>query len=190
MAGWIDELEDALVSEFECVGDLSVPGSIDRHDNTRKKQQGLFQTVGKEGTLSAILLAERFILNFELEFYGNSQAMRSSIKDALADMTITERLIRTVQDPAAYQAVNQSHARPKNRVGGLPRDEARQFFRAHWTRLLNLDKGRLDRLDKDILDARRTNIRTAEKDYIVLQQIALGITPQPPDKARGAGLDL
>jgi len=80
-----DRLRDALLSAFECEVDLSAPGSIDRHDNARKKQQGLFQSVGKEGAFSAILLAEWLILNSELEFYGNSQAMRTSIKDALAE---------------------------------------------------------------------------------------------------------
>ena len=68
---------------------------------------------------------------------------------------------------------------------GLPRDEARQFFKSHRTRLLNLDKGRLDKLDKQIIDARRANMRTAEKSYIALQQAALGIAPDPPAPSRG-----
>ena len=190
MAGWIDKLEFALASEFEYVRDLGAPGAVQRHKDVRACQCDLFRDLGKNGTISDIISAEKSLLAFELAYYANSKAMKGSLEDALFDLAITEKLVQTIQNPASYKAVDESHARPRNRVGGLPRDEARQFFKSHWTRLLNQDKARLDLIDKQIIDARRANIRTAEKQYEAMQQIALGITPQPPDKARGAGLGI
>jgi hypothetical protein len=42
---------------------------------------------------------------------------------------------------------------------------------------LNQDKARLDLIDKQTVDARRANIRIARKQYIALQQTALGLYP-------------
>ena len=189
MAGWIDEIEDALVREFECVSDLGAPGALDRHRPSREAQRDLFNAIGKDGDIGDILLAEKTLLAFEKIYYANSRAMRGSLDEALTDLAIAERLITTIHNLAAYRIVDSSHARKRNRLNGLPRDEARQFFRSHGTRLLNLDKGRLDRLDKQIIDARRANMRTAETTYIRMQQAALGITPDPlgPSCGRGAG---
>ena len=39
-----------------------------------------------------------------------------------------------------------------------------------------------------MIEQRQTNIRIAEKQYNALQQSALGLYPEPPDKARGTGL--
>ena len=190
MAGWIDKLEFALASEFEYVRDLGALGAVQRHKDVRVRQRDLFRDVGKNGTISDILAAEKSLLAFELAYYANSKAMKGSLDSSLHELSACERMLRKVQQPNIYKDVNDDHSLPRNRVGGLPRDEARQFFKSHWTRLLNQDKGRLDRLDKDIIDVRRANMRTAEKQYIAMQQIALGITPQPPDKARGAGLGI
>jgi hypothetical protein len=106
MNGSINNLEDAVVREFECVRDLRVPGSIDRYDKAKNRQRQLF----------------------------------------------------------------------------------RQFFKSHRTRLLSQDKAQLDLIDKQTVDARRTIIRIARKHSIALQQMALGLSPEQPDKARGAGL--
>ena len=190
MAGWIDKLEFALASEFEYVRDLGAPGAVQRHKDVRACQCDLFRDLGKNGTISDIISAEKSLLAFELAYYANSKAMKGSLDSSLHELSACERMLRKVQQPNIYKDVNDDHSLPRNRVGGLPRDEARQFFKSHWTRLLNQDKGRLDRLDKDIIDVRRANMRTAEKQYIAMQQIALGITPQPPDKARGAGLGI
>lgn len=190
MAGWINKLEFALASEFECVRDLGAPGAVQRHKDVRERQRDLFRDVGKEGTISDILSAEKSLLAFELAYYANSKAMKGSLDSSLHEMAACERMLRKVQQPSIYKDVNDDHSLPRNRIGGLPRDEARQFFKSHWARLLNQDKARLDLTDKKIIDARRANMRMAEKQYITLQQIALGIIPEPPDKARGAGLGI
>ena len=188
MTGWIDKLEDALVREFESVSDLGVPGALERNKAARTDQRDIFRTIASEGGLDDLLLAERTLLAFELTHYANSKAMSGSLTEALSDLTITQTLVETILDPSAYRAIDASHLRGKNRLNGLPRDEARQFFRSHGTRLLNLDKGRLDKLDKQIIDARRANMRTAEKSYIALQKTALGIEPQPLEQSRGRGV--
>ena len=185
MAGWIADFQDALVVAFECVSDLGAPGALDRHKTARSKQRDLFRAIGGNGSLEDILTAERNLLAFERTHYANSKAMSGSLTDALTDLGIAQKLTSTIHDPSAYSAIDRSHAREKNRLNGLPRDEARQFFKSHRTRLLNLDKGRLDKLDKQIIDARRANMRTAEKSYIALQQAALGIAPDPPAPSRG-----
>lgn len=190
MTGWIVELERALLSEFETISDLGAAGALKQHKTARISQAELFWSVGKNGEITDILLAKKFIQNFELVYYANSKAMKGSIEASLTELAACERMLTKVQQPSIYKDVNDDHSLPRNRVGGLPRDEARQFFKSHWARLLNQDKSRLDRLDKDIIDARRANIRTAEKHYIALQQIALGITPEPPDKSRGAGMGI
>ncbi|HEX7072465.1 MAG TPA: hypothetical protein VF226_00335 [Hyphomicrobiaceae bacterium] len=64
---------------------------------------------------------------------------------------------------------------PKSRIGGLPRDAARQFFASHNARLLNADKSRLTETEKRIVEARRHNIRIASMSYMSLQENALGV---------------
>jgi hypothetical protein len=149
----------------------------------------MFQTIGGDGSLEGIWTAEKNLLAFELTRYANSKAMSGSLTEALSDLTITQTLVETILDPSAYRAIDASHLRGKNRLNGLPRDEARQFFRSHGTRLLNLDKGRLDKLDKQIIDARRANMRTTEKSYIALQKAALDIEPKPLAQSRGRGVE-
>ena len=77
-----------------------------------------------------------------------------------------------------------THRSRKRRSGGLPLDEAREFFKSHNGRLINLDKGILSDEEKELIDIRRANIRKAGKMYIALQQQALCITPPRKDRGR------
>ena len=72
----------------------------------------------------------------------------------------------------------------KNQIGGLPRDQARQFFISHQTRLRNLGKGRMEESERALLSIRAGNIKTAETVYKELQQQALGIKDKPRSGAR------
>ena len=96
------------------------------------------------------------------------------------------RLLEKVRSPESYRSVDEEHTTRKRRSGGLPLDEAREFFKSHNSRLLNLDKAILSDEEKGLIDIRRANIRKAGKMYISLQQQALGITP--PRKDRGHSL--
>jgi len=75
----------------------------------------------------------------------------------------------------------------KSRRHGLPDDDARKASRGHMTRLINLDRGRLDEVERAILAQRRANIKVAENAYIALQQAALGIAPKT---GKDQGMDL
>ena len=109
--------------------------------------------------------------------------------DRLRELKIAERHLELVNDPAQYRLIDEAHSLPKRRVGGLPKDEARLFFGSQATRLLNQDKSRLDRQEKQIIDARKQNMRTAARLYEARQRQALGLEPAP-GKNRGQGMEM
>lgn len=71
--------------------------------------------------------------------------------------------------------MNNDYQTHKSLVGGLPIDEARQFFQSNKNRLLNWDKARLDESEKSVLEARKENMQAAQTIYIGLQRKALGL---------------
>ena len=142
---------------------------------TRADQRAALLEISREGEIEHILEAEKILLVQEQEHLAGSQAMASSLDNAIKELDAALSTLERVRDPDAYQSVADSFSLDKNRVGGLPRDEARQFFRSHLARLGNLDKGRLSDSERDVLKARMFNIRTAEHQYRKLQEQALGI---------------
>jgi hypothetical protein len=168
--------EDGLMTE---VG-RTPPAELLRE--TRKELLEHVKAVGKSGDLDAILAVERSFLQNDLDRHANSTAMTNSLKTALAELDAAEALHNKVQDPAAYKATDEDHSLPRNRVGGLPKDQARQFFSSHAARLLNQDKSRLEPEEKRLVDARKGNMRAGEKVYAALQREALGLAPEPGPK--------
>ena len=160
----------------------SRPGRSAR--SSRALIQDYLDEARQSGDVGVILDAEGEIIRYELQRHANSQAMRTSLEASLAEHAVATGLLETVRDPGAYRQVDAAHRLPRNRIGGVPRDEARQFFRSHAARLLNQDKSRLDESEKRVLDRRRLNMRHAEKLYAALQERALGIDP---DRDRGVG---
>ncbi|MGK2742264.1 hypothetical protein ACSHT0_15370 [Tepidicaulis sp. LMO-SS28] len=157
----------------------------------RREILDLVKEVGRSGDLNAILAAERRFLENDRAEYANSRAMRSSLDVALGELKIAERHLELVNDPAQYRLIDEAHSLPKRRVGGLPKDEARLFFGSHATRLLNQDKSRLDRQEKQIIDARKQNMRTAAKLYEARQRQALGLEPAPgKNRGRNPGMEM
>ncbi len=143
--------------------------------------------IGKSGDLGLILAVEKRFLENDLAEYANSSAMKRSLDTALAELGSADRHVAMVDDPARYRAVDEAHSLPKNRKGGLPYDEARQFFSSHAARLLNMDKSRLDSEEKKVVEIRKQNMRAADKLYADRQRKALGIEAAP---AKGHGLGL
>jgi hypothetical protein len=131
--------------------------------------------VGRGGDLSLIVATERAIVEGDLSRYANSQAMAGSLKTALNEIAVVERHIGIVDDPDKFSAVNQAYSLPKNRKKGLPFDEARQALVSHFARLNNLDKSRLGNEEKQIIDARESNMFQAGKLYAERQAKTLGI---------------
>ena len=147
------------------------------HEVQRRLSQAL-QKVGASGDLETILLAESLIVDNERVHYADTPAMESSLDNALFEIEVALELVGKVQDPEAYRTVDDSHRLPRNRIGGLPKDEARQFFKSHRSRLENLEKARLMGIDKELIVARKKNLGGARASYIELQENALA-NPDP-----------
>lgn len=133
------------------------------------------KSVGKSGDIGAIVSTEKMLLQNDLDRHTNSRAMKTSLEGGLKELQAAETSLHLVQNPALYRAVDESHGHPKSRVGPLPKDAVRQFFKSHAARLLNQDKSRLEEDEKKIVDARKDNMRAAERIYAVLQRQALGL---------------
>ena len=111
----------------------------------------------------------------DLDRYSNSKPMVDSLKAALNEFAVIERQLGMVDKAEQYKPVDAAYSLPKSRSKGLPMDEARQSFRSHSARLGNLDKSRLDDTEKQIIDARRAALSTAERYYIKRQARTLGV---------------
>lgn len=181
-----DKLFGLLLLEEGLVEDRDKTPVALKLRRTREVMARHLGQIGKSGDLDLIVATEKAILQNDLDRYANSAAMKTSLTTALTELATTERHIAIVDDPAAYRLVDESHSLPKNRKGGLPRDEARQFFASHAARLLNQDKSRLDPEEKRIIDLRKQNMRNAEKLYATRQGKTLGIDPER-SKGRNKG---
>lgn len=174
---FIDRLTRRFVNEKTLVDARDrTPDALGLAD-VRAMIEDNIQAIGQGGDLTEILKAERLFLENDLGRYANSKAMTSSLRTALAELAAAERHAAVVDDPGRYRAIDESHSLPKNRVGGVPKDEARQFFKSHAARLLNQDKSRLDPEEKKILDRRKANMRLAEDIYAARQRRTLGLKP-------------
>ena len=190
MAGLIDKLLGATVAKygFALERQTSVAGL--GYEAAGMQQLSQVKSIGKSNSIDDILTAEFYLMALERENLANSPAMRRSLDMAVAEIKILQKMVERVREPETYQKIDLDHERPKDRTGPLPNDSGRQIFRSHLARLLNQDKAPLDLIDKKIIDARRANMRVAEKAYIALQHTALGIAPAPPNKRRGQGMGL
>lgn len=141
--------------------------------------------VGQSGNIELIITTERALLVTDLTLYANSGAMTNSLKTAMTELQAAEKSLPLVHDPVLYRAVDDSHGHPKSRTGGVPNDAVRRFCTSNAARLLNMDKSRLDKEEKAIIDIRKLNMRAAERIYAAKQREALGLAPAPK---RGHGL--
>lgn len=153
---------------------------------TRIELLDYVREVGKSGDLNLILGTEQALLQGDLDRYANSGAMKTSLRTAIKELADAREVLPLVADPVLYRAIDKSHAHHKSRVGGLPKDAARQFFNSNAARLLNMDKSRLDAEEKAIVEIRKGNMRTAEGLYAGMQREALGVAPAR-DRDHGLG---
>ena len=155
-------------------------------------QQRLLKSLrelGKSGDLTQIVAVEKTLVRAERAYYSNSKAMEGSLKTALKELDAVERHIGIVDDPARYKAVDEAHSLPRNRRGDLPYDEARQALRSQYARLNNMDKARLSDTEKQVIDARKSNILQAERLYKERQVMALGLNKQGQVYQRAQAFD-
>ncbi len=172
MAGLIDKLKENLIDEK----DARQSYNAWEESIAQKQMVKIIQAIGKTRDINLIMTAEKAINVHELEFYTNSKPMESSLKQTLKSIQITENLINIVKnDLATYQNISMSYSDTKNRLNGLPLDEARQFFKSQSARFVNMDKSPLSNDKKATVAARKFNIRLAGDIYIDLQKAALGL---------------
>ena len=141
------------------------------------------KAISANGSAELIVAMEKALVQHDLEYYANSKTMIGSLNTALSEFAMIERQLAKVDDPEKYKATDQSFGLAKNRSKGLPLDEARQAFKSHYARLVNLDKAPLDDLQKKLIEARKSAILRAQKLYIARQIKTLG--GEPAGKKRG-----
>lgn len=158
-------------------------------DRTQAALLENLKAVAASCDLNHLLAAERKFLENELERHADSKPAKGSLEEALEGLSVTEQLVVKIRDPDEYRRVNEAYARPRtSRIGGVPRDEARQFFSSHAARLVNLDKARMTPSERAVVNQRKINIRTAEKIYIGMQEQALGLPAKSTGQDLGMGL--
>ena len=119
---------------------------------------------GDEARIDDILALEKSHLTEELDKLASGKAQIASLEAGIEDIAIIESFLGHVRNTDRYRDFDSHFAqRKKNRRGNLPDDEARQCFRAHRTRLGNVDRAPLDEFQRQVLDLRRDNIAIAEK---------------------------
>ena len=135
------------------------------------------KAISESGSAELIVAMEKALVQHDLEYYANSKTMIGSLKTALNEFAMIERQLGKVDDPEKYKATDQSFGLAKNRSKGLPLDEARQAFKSHYARLINLDKAPLDDLQKKLIEARKSGFHRAQQQYIERQARTLGVAP-------------
>ena len=133
------------------------------------------KAISASGSAELIVAMEKALVQHDLEYYANSKTMIGSLNTALSEFAMIERQLAKVDDPEKYQATDQSFGLAKNRSKGLPLDEARQAFKSHYARLVNLDKAPLNDLQKKLIEARKSGFHRAQQQYIARQANTLGV---------------
>jgi len=163
------KLNRLLVDEEGLTEALKSTRHAQRLALARRRLLEHIRQTGSSGDLSLVIDTERIIVEGDLERYANSNQMVGSLSNALNDLAI-------VDDPIQYKVVDATHAMRKHRKNDLPLDEARQALSGHYARLNNMDKSRLDDVEKQIIDARKSAISAAQKLYVQRQAQTLGRT--------------
>lgn len=171
-------IEGFLVIEEYLIKQLRNTSVADTLQRTRKDMLEHICSVTKSSNLNDMVQTEKFILEYDLDRFSNSRAMEASLKAGINEMAVIQRHLSIVDDAQQYKAVDDAYSLPKNRQKGLPLDEARQGFKSHFARLVNMDKSRLDDDEKQIIDARKAMISEAQRLYIARQAKTLGVALQ------------
>ena len=127
----------------------------------------------KLGDIGLLLKIERVFLKQEREHLGESRLKASSLDNAIEELNAATAMLDDVRDLDYYQRFDRGFSLKKNRKQGFPYDQAQQFFDSHRTRLSNIERGRMDKGERELLAARADNMLAARKLYIELQQQTL-----------------
>jgi len=172
---FLGKLDRLLTTEELFVDGLKNSRAAARLSAERKRLLEHLRELAQSDDLPLMIEVEKKIIEGDLSRYANSAAMASSLKAALEAMRVIAHHLTLIDDREKYRIVDQSHSMAKNRKAGLPFDEARQALASHLTRLLNLDKSRVDEMDKQLINARKTLMANAIERYTQRQAQILGI---------------
>ena len=152
--------------------------------NTRSQLLPVLRDAAKLRDIDALLAVERVFLMQEREYLAEAPPKIASLANAIAELDAATDMLSKVRDFDEYASIDAAFSLPKNRIRGLPGDQARQFFRSHLARLRNLEKGRMEDSERDLVSARIRNIKVAQDIYIELQEQALASSGIHEPRAR------
>ena len=144
--------------------------------------------VGRAGDPGKVFSMERAFLEHEQEHAIRTPEQGKSVNNALTQLAGAEATLAELRDNSErYRNYASTHAiPPKNRIGDLPRDSARDYFRSQRARLTNLRKSPLgNALDYRLYEVRREALQSAEKTYIELQRKALDLPAIAEGRSQG-----
>ncbi len=172
------------IKSFEAVRQSKKMGEF---EGNAKQLLSHLRTLSGVEDIEALLMAERVCLGLDLEHSRQEPTRTGSLTSAIQALDAAVRVVAQVREPILYQTiVASSFTLPQMLIGELPRDEARIFFSGHKTRLINLKKGDLGKVEGKLITTRLENTRLAEKLYKHQQYVALDKRP-PPQQEKGKG---
>ena len=146
---------------------------LDDARDARNRLLPLLQSAAELCEVDLILRIERGFLAEELEHLAKRPRKVASLNRALDQLDAAMNLLPIIRKPSTYKCVSLGFTLPRNRIYGMPRDEAQQFFISHAARLRNLGDGRFEDAEDELLDVRLDNIKKAQKMYTELQRQVL-----------------
>ena len=146
---------------------------LDEARGARNNLLPLLRAAADLRDIDLILLIERIFLTWELGCLAEMPRKVSSLNLALSQLDATMNLLRAIRETTTYQYAGLFFTLEKNRVHGMPKDEAQQFFSSHAKRLDNLGTGRWEGTEAELINGRISNIKVAQKEYTKLQVRAL-----------------
>ena len=177
MPGEEKELEEVSAAFVEIGMTFDEKESVGRDLlDAREELIAKLHKLGQSRNIDRILKVERGLLAGERKYLATEPETIRSLNTAIEQIEAAIEMLAVVRDPDRYRVVDKTLSISKNRVGRerLPRDQARQFFQAHPTRLRNLIKARIDASYVPVVRVRLLNITTIEAVYKELQKEALG----------------
>ena len=167
--------------------------SARRETNTHKQMDGVdrkliknFKDIKATKDIGLILEVEKTVLRDISDNYLFGEEIIASNSKALDDIVLAQATLEKVYDAETYQCVAEEHQSKDKSIEGRPKDQTRMFIKSHKARLKNEMKSVNTHSYLGYLNARHDCIRVAEKEYIKLQDKAMGREPEVrKSKSRG-----
>ena len=166
-------LETLALREADDSDIIKLGNAVKATRGARASLLPLLKEAAKLGDIYLLLEVERIFLEQERKHLSEAPIKTSSLDNAIEEINAAEAMLDDVRDPGYYQKFDKGFSLEKNRRQGYPNDQARQFFDSHKTRLSNIERGRLEKGERELLNVRADNMQTARKLYIELQRQAL-----------------